>query len=141
MKSEKMLMMNIIGNISDMDNVISDIVEKNFVQIVDANDLISHSEFLFPINDENVNMAVDFNYIRKYKSKINTREEENKLNRINDYLEFNLEKNKAKLKKYKENEIQGYYELLLENTEKLQEIDSKIAEKINFQIFFLNLKI
>ncbi|HHX67879.1 MAG: V-type ATPase 116kDa subunit family protein [Miniphocaeibacter sp.] len=146
MKSEKMLMMNIIGNISDMDNVISDIVEKNFVQIVDANDLISHSEFLFPINDENVNMAVDFNYIRKYKSKINTREEENKLNRINDYLEFNLEKNKAKLKKYKENEIQGYYELLLENTEKLQEIDSKIAEKNQLSNLFskfknLNIKI
>ncbi|QQK07358.1 V-type ATP synthase subunit I [Miniphocaeibacter halophilus] len=145
MKSEKMLMMNIIGNISDMDNVISDIVEKNYVQIVDSNDLISHSEFLFPINDENVNMAVDFNYIRKYKSDINTREEENKLNKINDYLEFDLAKSKGKsLKSYNKNEIQGFYEIILENTDKLQEIDNKISEKnelVNLYSKFKNLNI
>lgn len=128
MRPERMLMMNVVGDLSDMDNILSTVVSDDIVQIVDANDLISHSEFLFPINTESIDMAVDFNYIRKYKKDINIKEEENKLNLINKYLKLNLDKFDENNNLQDEN-INEIYDEILKYIDQLIEINSKIEDK------------
>lgn len=140
MKSERMLMMNLAGDINDMDSILSDIVSEGTVQIVDANNLISNSNFLFPINDENINIAMDINYINKYKSNIKQKEEENKLDEINKYLKLDLKKDKniRDISTDKEN-LKDIYERLNIYVDSLKDIDKKINEKEklikNFNVF------
>ena len=125
MKSERMLMMNVVGRISDMDDILTDIVNKDIVQFVDANDLISHSSFLFPISDENIDIALDFNFIKKYKSTVNIREREKELDELNSYLNIDLNKNsKNNIRNYEEENIENIYDY----TKELKSYDEKILE-------------
>ena len=144
MKSERMLMMNVVGKISDMDNILMDIVNKDIVQFVDANDLISHSSFLFPINDENVDIALDFNFIERYKPLTNIREKEQKLDELNQFLNIDLKKSK-KLNTGDPNEenikvIFNYIEELKEYNEKITEKERLINTFYMFRKVNINLK-
>ena len=144
MKSERMLMMNVVGKISDMDNILMDVVNKDIVQFVDANDLISHSSFLFPINDENVDIALDFNFIERYKPLTNIREKEQKLDELNQFLNIDLKKSK-KLNTGDPNEenikvIFNYIEELKEYNEKITEKERLINTFYMFRKVNINLK-
>lgn len=66
MAVEKMVMMNIIGNISYVDNVLKDIILSNKVDLVSAISQIEDNSFIFNVKDENLEKVIDLNYINSF---------------------------------------------------------------------------
>ncbi|HZH92632.1 MAG TPA: V-type ATPase 116kDa subunit family protein [Tissierellaceae bacterium] len=67
MSIEKMTMMNIIGKIDMVDDVLKNLLKTRKVDLVSAVSQIERSNFLFDVNDENVDMLVDLNYIHTFE--------------------------------------------------------------------------
>lgn len=66
MSVEKMTMMNIIGNISDVDNVLEDIILSKKVELVSAISEIEDNSFVFNVKDENLEKIIDLNHITPF---------------------------------------------------------------------------
>ena len=66
MSVEKMTMMNIIGNIRDVDGVLKDILKSEKVDLVSALKQIEDNNFLFDVSDENIDRLIDLNYIATF---------------------------------------------------------------------------
>ena len=67
MSVENMTMMNIIGNVADVDNVIKIMLLSNKVDLVSAISQIEDNSFLFNVNDENIEKLVDLNNIYSFR--------------------------------------------------------------------------
>ncbi|WP_313755841.1 V-type ATPase 116kDa subunit family protein [Tissierella sp.] len=100
MAVEKMTMMNIIGNISDVDNVLKDIILSGKVNLVSALSQIEDNSFVFNVKDENLEKVIDLNYItsfsrdKGYEELLKKGEElEEVLNIESNYLNLNLKDN------------------------------------------------
>lgn len=66
MSVEKMTMMNIVGKIDNVNDVLTDLLKSQKVDLVSAMTQIEKSHFLFDVSDENVDMLVDLNYISSF---------------------------------------------------------------------------
>lgn len=64
---EKMTMMNIIGDINSVDEVLKDIVLSGRVDLVSAMSQIEDNSFVFNVGDENLEKVLDLNYITTFK--------------------------------------------------------------------------
>lgn len=67
MSVENMTMMNIIGNISDVDSVLHSMLLSNKVDLVSALSQIEDNSFLFNVKDENIEKLIDLNNITSFK--------------------------------------------------------------------------
>ncbi|MBU5428250.1 hypothetical protein KQI41_17795 [Tissierella pigra] len=67
MAVEKMTMVNVIGNISDADNVLKDIILSGKVELVSALSQIEDNSFVFKVEDENLEKVIDLNYISSFQ--------------------------------------------------------------------------
>lgn len=128
MKSQRMYMMNLIGQIEDMENILSDIVDSNTTEIIDTSELIENSQFMFPLSSENVSMAIDFNYIKKYHGDLNVNEERKKLENFSNHLNIDLKKNKFS-KNFTSPISQLDFEKLNSEMENIDDIREKLKEK------------
>lgn len=128
MKSQRMYMMNLIGQIEDMENILSDIVDSKTTEIIDTSELIENSQFMFPISSENVSMAIDSNYIKKYHGDLNVNEERKKLENFSNHLNIDLKKNKFS-KNFTSPISQLDFEKLNSEMENIDNIREKLQEK------------
>lgn len=128
MKSQRMYMMNLIGQIEDMENILSDIVDSKTTEIIDTSELIENSQFMFPISSENVSMAIDSNYIKKYHGDLNVNEEREKLKNFSNHLNIDLKKNKFS-KNFTSPISQLDFEKLNSEMENIDDIREKLQEK------------
>ena len=128
MKSQRMYMMNLIGQIEDMENILSDIVDSKTTEIIDTSELIENSQFMFPISSENVSMAIDSNYIKKYHGDLNVNEERKKLENFSNHLNIDLKKNKFS-KNFSSPISQLDFEKLNSEMENIDNIREKLQEK------------
>lgn len=128
MKSQRMYMMNLIGQIEDMENILSDIVDSKTTEIIDTSELIENSQFMFPISSENVSMAIDSNYIKKYHGDLNVNEEREKLKNFSNHLNIDLKKNKFS-KNFTSPISQLDFEKLNSEMENIDNIREKLQEK------------
>lgn len=62
-----MTMMNVIGNIADVDSVLHSMMLTNKVDLVSAISQIEDNSFLFNVKDENIEKLIDLNDIRSFK--------------------------------------------------------------------------
>lgn len=67
MSVENMTMMNIIGNISDVDNVLKSMLLSNKIDLVSALSQIEDNSFLFNVKDENIEKVIDLNNITSFQ--------------------------------------------------------------------------
>ena len=67
MAVEKMTMINVIGNIFDVDNVLKDIILSGKVELVSALSQIEDNSFIFKVEDENLEKVIDLNYITSFQ--------------------------------------------------------------------------
>lgn len=128
MKSQRMYMMNLIGQIEDMENILSDIVDSKTTEIIDTSELIENSQFMFPISSENVSMAIDSNYIKKYHGDLNVNEEREKLENFSNHLNIDLKKNKFS-KNFTSPISQLDFDNLNSEMENIDDIREKLQEK------------
>ncbi len=128
MKSQRMYMMNVIGQYQDMENILKDIVNSKTTEIIEASELIENSQFMFPISSENVNMAIDFNYIKKYHSDLNLNEEKEKLDSICNHLNIDLNKKKY-LRSSGSSISESDFEKISDEMENLDSLQERLEEK------------
>ncbi len=74
MAVEKMTMLNIVGKIDEVNDVLTDLLKSEKVDLVSAMTQIEKSHFLFDVNDDNVDMLVDLNYISPFAKSEETEE-------------------------------------------------------------------
>ena len=93
MSIEKMEKMNLVGSLSDYNEIMRDIILANNVQLVNAYKQIDESKFTLEMAKENIDEIVDISHIRIYENDIEISEIEQKLNKIikNINGEFNLD--------------------------------------------------
>lgn len=127
MKSQRMYMMNLIGQVADLENILRDIVDSGTTEIVDANELIDNSQFMFPISSENISMAIDFNYIKKYQSDFSIREEKKRLDEISQALKIDFNKKKF-LNMSGKSISEEEFEELENSVKNLKFLESKLEE-------------
>ncbi|OLS03636.1 V-type ATP synthase subunit I [Tissierella creatinophila] len=136
MAVEKMLMMNVIGRIEDVDSVLADIILSEKVELVSAQSQIEANNFVFKLKDENIDKAIDLNYITEFE-KDNIYENELKraselkemLDIKSDYLKglskkkFNQINDNDRFNKIYD-KVKNCYDKLNKNKLKLEEIDN-----------------
>lgn len=66
MSVENMTMMNIIGNIWDVDKVLKSMLLSNKIDLVSAQSQIEDNSFLFNVKDENIEKVIDLNNITSF---------------------------------------------------------------------------
>lgn len=119
--------MNLIGQVADLENILRDIVDSGTTEIVDANELIDNSQFMFPISSENISMAIDFNYIKKYQSDFSISEEKKRLDEISQALKIDFNKKKF-LNMSGKSISEEEFEELENSVKNLKFLESKLEE-------------
>lgn len=67
MSVKKMLLMNVIGKVEDVDDVLKDLLETKKVSPTSAIAEIEKNNFLLDVNEENVDRLVDLSFVHYYK--------------------------------------------------------------------------
>jgi V/A-type H+-transporting ATPase subunit I len=88
MAVEKMVMMNVIGNISYVDDVLKDIILSEKVDLVSAVSQIEDNSFIFNVKDENLEKIIDLNYISSFSKDKSYEEDMKKAQRLKDILDI-----------------------------------------------------
>src|SRR5665648_266010 len=86
MSVEKMTMMNIVGKIDNVNDVLTDLLKSEKVDLVSAMTQIEKSHFLFDVSDENVDMLVDLNYISSFAKNEETQQLLKKCEEVTEIL-------------------------------------------------------
>lgn len=126
MSVEKMTMMNIIGDINMVDQVLKDIILSGKVDLVSAMSQIEDNSFVFNVGDENLEKALDLNYITTFKKDIVYESSLKKARELEKILEIEGKNIKSSLTDYinKEdiiNELDNIYKEVSLPSEKLKE--------------------
>ncbi|CAK7031513.1 hypothetical protein CIW83_00915 [Tissierella sp. P1] len=145
MSVEKMTMMNVIGNISDVDNVLKDIILSGKVDLVSALSQIEDNSFVFNVKDENLEKVIDLNYItsfskdKNYEELLKKGEElESILNMKSNYMESNLKVDIDILKA--SDELSRIYEEVKMPSEELKKAQEELGEIEDFYKSFSNIR-
>lgn len=145
MSVEKMTMMNVIGNISDVDNVLKDIILSGKVDLVSALSQIEDNSFVFNVKDENLEKVIDLNYItsfskdKNYEELLKKGEElESILNMKSNYMESNLKVDIDILKA--SDELSSIYEEVKIPSEELKKAQEELGEIEDFYKSFSNIR-
>lgn len=137
MSVQKMIMMNLIGNIPDVDSVLLDLLKSNKVDLVSALDEIESNHFVFNVNDKTLEKQVDLNYTSQFyvdneyeelKSKLDELKDALKIHYIKNTKDIKLDFDKAVIK----NEINKIYEEIHVISEKKRVAEEKLKEIEDF---------
>ena len=94
---EKMVMMNIVGPINEIDNIARELTLMGNVHIVNAINEIDESNFTLGVQEENINELVEMNMIQPYRSEEDFKEMFLKTNNLVKYLDRSEERRVGKL--------------------------------------------
>ncbi|MCX7884331.1 MAG: hypothetical protein N2448_04795 [Caloramator sp.] len=127
MAVEKMEMINIIGQMDEVDDVAKNIILSSSVHMMNAITEINQNNFPILKAQDNVDALLDFNYIKQYNSQKNLQEIQRKVEGILDIFEI---KRKVKLKYLNDeydfkddvNEINNLYEVVREKYERVNRL-------------------
>ncbi|TJX14911.1 hypothetical protein E9840_04205 [Tissierella creatinini] len=86
MAVQKMTMMNIIGNIEDIDSVVLDVLKANNVNLISALNQIEDNKFLFNVKDENLEKYVELNFATSFKTDMEYEKLKKKVLELKDIL-------------------------------------------------------
>lgn len=137
MSVEKMIMMNIIGDIFDADNVLKDILISNKVDLVSALNQIEENNFVLNLKDENIEKLVDLNSIKPfdkdndYKDLVKKAEELKRIFHIESVHEKKVPDSLIS-KEDISRELEEIYGLVQEYNEKIKEVKERLDEVEGF---------
>lgn len=155
MAVEKMVMMNVIGDISYVDNVLKDIILSEKVDLVSAISQIEDNSFIFNVKDENLEKIIDLNYISSFSKDRYYEEDMKKAQRLKEILDIKTDDIKCEIREninhsnisLELNEIYAEIEIpskkieeFKEELERLEGFYSSISELRDFDIPVENLK-
>jgi V/A-type H+-transporting ATPase subunit I len=130
-------MMNLIGNIPDVDSILIDLLKSNKVDLVSALDEIENNHFVFNVNDKTLDKQVDLNYTAPFhvdneyeelKSKLDELKDVLKVHHTNNTKDIKLNLNKDSIKE----ETNKIYEEIHVITEQKRLVEEKLKELEDF---------
>jgi len=144
MAVEKMVMMNIIGDVSKVDSVLKDIALSEMVDLVSAMKEIEENNFLININHENLERVIDLNDIKTFNKDNSYRQLMQKAEEIKkafnvDIQEISLDELSLD-KDYISAKINEIYEQVTNHSEKIKQLQGKLEEINKFERASLYLK-
>ncbi|MFS8541986.1 MAG: hypothetical protein LOD89_07845, partial [Tissierellales bacterium] len=140
MAVEKMVMMNIIGDVSKVDSVLKDIALSEMVDLVSAMKEIEENNFLININHENLERVIDLNDIKTFNKDNSYRQLMQKAEEIKkafnvDIQEISLDELSLD-KDYISAKINEIYEQVVNHSEKIKQLQGKLEEIDKFERSF-----
>jgi V/A-type H+-transporting ATPase subunit I len=140
MAVEKMVMMNIIGDVSKVDSVLKDIALSGMVDLVSAMKEIEENNFLININHENLERVIDLNDIKTFNKDNSYRQLMQKAEEIKkafnvDIQEISLDELSLD-KNYISSKINEIYEQVVNHSEKIKQLQGKLEEIDKFERSF-----
>lgn len=69
MAVEKMSMLNVVGNINEVDNVVKDLILSGKVSLVNSLKQIEENSFMFNVEAKNVEKAIELNSITSFTNR------------------------------------------------------------------------
>ncbi len=141
MSIEKMTMMNIVGDIDSVDDVLRDLLKTRKVDLVSALSQIEKSSFLFDVSDKNVDMLVELNDVRSFETSEECQDMFQKGEELKAILnlDFEVEKIDENLKLVSKEELQDELETIRsEVSEPSRLIESLRKEKEYLDNFHTN---
>lgn len=140
MAVEKMVMMNIIGDVSKVDSVLKDIALSGMVDLVSAMKEIEENNFLININHENLERVIDLNDIKTFNKDNSYRQLMQKAEEIKkafnvDIQEISLDELSLD-KDYISAKINEIYEQVTNHSEKIKQLQGKLEEINKFERSF-----
>ncbi len=140
MAVEKMVMMNIIGDVSKVDSVLKDIALSEMVDLVSAMKEIEENNFLININHENLERVIDLNDIKTFNKDNSYRQLMQKAEEIKkafnvDIQEISLDELSLD-KDYISAKINEIYEQVTNHSEKIKQLQGKLEEINKFERSF-----
>ena len=140
MAVEKMVMMNIIGDVSKVDSVLKDIALSGMVDLVSAMKEIEENNFLINISHENLERVIDLNDIKTFNKDNSYRQLMQKAEEIKkafnvDIQEISLDELSLD-KEYISSKINEIYEQVTNHSEKIKQLQGKLEEIDKFERSF-----
>lgn len=145
MAVEKMTIMNIIGKVSDVDNVLKDIIISGKMDLVSALSQIEENSFVFNVKDENLEKAIDLNHISAFRRDKSYEEFLKKGEELREILGIKSLESNFNLKENFDfsrvtSEFNRIYEEVKQPYEELKLLEEELANKDNFHSNFSLLK-
>ena len=140
MAVEKMVMMNIIGDISRVDDILKDIALSGKVDLVSAMKEIEENNFAININHENLERLVDLNDIKTFNKDNSYKQLIQKAEEIK--RAFNIETHEPSLggpsldKDHIRARIDEIYEQVENYSEKIKQVEKRLEEIDKFERSF-----
>lgn len=130
MAVEKMEMINIIGQMNEVDDIARKIVLSSSVHMINAINEINQNNFPILKAQDNVDALVDFNYIKQYNSQKNIQEVQRKVDGLFDIFGMRKRISYKYLKEKYEfkndiDEINKLYDLVKEKHEKVIKLNEE----------------
>lgn len=140
MAVEKMVMMNIIGDVSKVDSVLKDIALSGMVDLVSAMKEIEENNFLINISHENLERVIDLNDIKTFNKDNSYRQLMQKAEEIKKAFNVDIEEislDELSLDKdYISSKINEIYEQVTNHSEKIKQLQGKLEEIDKFERSF-----
>jgi V/A-type H+-transporting ATPase subunit I len=140
MAVEKMVMMNIIGDVSKVDSVLKDIALSGMVDLVSAMKEIEENNFLINISHENLERVIDLNDIKTFNKDNSYRQLMKKAEEIKKAFNVDIEEislDELSLdKNYISSKINEIYEQVVNHSEKIKQLQGKLEEIDKFERSF-----
>lgn len=140
MAVEKMVMMNIIGDVSKVDSVLKDIALSGMVDLASAMKEIEENNFLINISHENLERVIDLNDIKTFNKDNSYRQLMQKAEEIKKAFNVDIEEislDELSLDKdYISSKINEIYEQVTNHSEKIKQLQGKLEEIDKFERSF-----
>lgn len=145
MAVEKMTMMNVIGHISEVDNMLKDIILSGKVDLVSALSQIEENSFVFNVKDENLEKAIDLNYITSFIKDKSYEEDLKKAEELKKVLNLELNSKELDLKEHIDIskisiELNNIYNEIINPNEKLKAVKDELEKIESFYRNFSQIK-
>jgi len=100
MAVQKMIKINVMGDILDVDNVLMDVLHSGKVDLVSAIDQIESNNFVFNVKDENLDKFVDLNYTTPFSPDTEYEGLKRKIEEIKTILDIEKPSKSIEIKAY-----------------------------------------
>lgn len=132
MAVEKMVMLNVVGKLDDLENILLDILKSESIDMVDAMTQLSKNNAIYELNAENVDMIVDLNNLGPFVADNNNRKRTQQARQLMEYFGIeNLEAEQEGSSEYTEKDFDKLYEETANLRKEIEDINKRLEVSKN----------
>lgn len=127
MAVEKMVMLNVVGKLDDLENILLDVLKSESIDMVDAMTQLSKNNSIYQLNANNVDMVVDLNNLGPFAVDSQNRKRTQEARKLMDYFGIeDLEVDESNLSEYTEEDFDKLYDETAVLRNEIEEINKRL---------------